>query len=248
MPEARGSPPTASAGVISSEAAGTARPLGPPGLIERAAPALFLTFWSSGFVAAKIGLDGAEPITFLALRFVIVTALLLAIALLLRRPWPRRPSEIGHLLLIGLVMQALYFGTAYLAFDSGVTAGGLALIVGMQPVVTVILATWWLGERVRPPQIAGLALGVMGVVLVLGEKLAAGLGTPRALRWPACRCSRSRQAHSTRSASAPPSTSGPAARCNSPSLPWPRPSSRSSSRTTASPGRRPSPGRWPISC
>jgi len=177
MPEARGSPPTASAGVISSEAAGTARPLGPPGLIERAAPALFLTFWSSGFVAAKIGLDGAEPITFLALRFVIVTALLLAIALLLRRPWPRRPHEIGHLLVIGLVMQALYFGTAYLAFDSGVTAGGLALIVGMQPVVTVILATWWLGERVRPPQIAGLALGAMGVVLVLGEKLAAGLGT-----------------------------------------------------------------------
>ena len=178
MPEASGSPPTPSAGVISSEAASTARPLGPPGLIERAAPALFLTFWSSGFVAAKIGLDGAEPITFLALRFVIVTALLLAIALLLRRPWPRRPSEIGHLLVIGLVMQALYFGTAYVAFDSGITAGGLALIVGMQPVVTVMLASWWLGERVRAPQVAGLALGVMGVVLVLGEKLAAGLGTP----------------------------------------------------------------------
>ena len=178
MPKASGSPPTPSAGVISSEAAGTARPLGPPGLIDRAAPALFLIFWSSGFVAAKIGLDGAEPITFLALRFVIVTALLLAIAVMLRRPWPRRPSEIGHLLLIGLVMQALYFGTAYVAFDSGVTAGGLALIVGMQPVVTVILAAWWLGERVRPPQIAGLALGAMGVVLVLGEKLAAGLGTP----------------------------------------------------------------------
>ena len=162
MQEARGSPPTLSAGVISSEAASTARPLGPPGLIERAAPALFLTFWSSGFVAAKLGLDGAEPITFLALRFVIVTALLLAIAVLLRRPWPRRPSEIGHLLVIGLVMQALYFGTAYLAFDSGVTAGGLALIVGMQPVATVILATWWLGERVRAPQIAGLALGRHG--------------------------------------------------------------------------------------
>lgn len=171
-------PPNRSAGVISSEAAGSARPLGPPGLIERAAPALFLTFWSSGFVAAKIGLEGAEPLTFLALRFVIVTALLLTIAVLLRRPWPRRPSQIGHLLVVGVVMQAIYFGTAYLAFDSGVTAGGLALIVGMQPVVTVILATWWLGERVRLPQIAGLALGVTGVVMVLAEKLATGLGTP----------------------------------------------------------------------
>lgn len=135
-------------------------------------------FWSSGFVAAKIGLDGAAPLTFLALRFVIVTVLLLGIALLLRAPWPRRPQEIGHLVVIGLVMQALYFGAAYLAFAGGVTAGGLALIVGMQPVVTVVAAGWWLGERVRLPQVVGLVLGVLGVVLVLGEKLAAGLGTP----------------------------------------------------------------------
>jgi drug/metabolite transporter (DMT)-like permease len=150
----------------------------PSGLVERAAPALFLLFWSSGFVAAKLGLEGAEPITFLALRFVIVTALMLVIALALRAPWPRRPAEIGHILVVGLIMQALYFSAAYLAFDAGVTAGGLALIVGMQPVVTAVLAAPWLGERVRPLQMLGLVLGVLGVVMVLGEKLQAGLGTP----------------------------------------------------------------------
>lgn len=152
--------------------------LSPSGLVERAAPALFLLFWSSGFVAAKLGLEGAEPITFLALRFAIVTALMLAIALALRAPWPRRPAEIGHILVIGLVMQAIYFSAAYIAFDAGVTAGGLALIVGMQPVVTAVLAAPWLGERVRPLQVLGLVLGVLGIVMVLGEKLAAGLGTP----------------------------------------------------------------------
>jgi drug/metabolite transporter (DMT)-like permease len=149
-----------------------------PGPIERAAPGLFLLFWSSGFVAAKVGLEGAEPITFLALRFCIVTVLLLAIALAMRAPWPRRPAEIGHILVVGLIMQAIYFGAAYLAFDAGVTAGGLALIVGMQPVVTAVIAAPLLGERVRPLQIAGLVLGVLGIVLVLGEKLGAGLGTP----------------------------------------------------------------------
>lgn len=149
-----------------------------PGPIERAAPALFLLFWSSGFVAAKLGLEGAEPITFLALRFCIVTVLLLAIALLMGAPWPRRPDVIGHILVTGLIMQAVYFGAAYLAFDAGVTAGGLALIVGMQPVVTAVLAAPLLGERVTPLKVLGLVLGVAGIVLVLAEKLAAGLGTP----------------------------------------------------------------------
>jgi drug/metabolite transporter (DMT)-like permease len=149
-----------------------------PGPIERAAPALFLLFWSSGFVAAKLGLEGAAPITFLALRFCIVTVLMLAIVLATRAPWPRRPAEIGHILVVGLIMQAIYFSAAYLAFDAGVTAGGLALIVGMQPVVTAVLAAPWLGERVRPLQILGLVLGVAGIVLVLGEKLGAGLGSP----------------------------------------------------------------------
>lgn len=149
-----------------------------PGPVERVAPALFLLFWSSGFVAAKLGLEGAEPITFLALRFCIVTVLMLAIASVLGAPWPRRPAVIGHILVVGLIMQAVYFGAAYLAFDAGVTAGGLALIVGMQPVVTAVLAAPLLGERVRPWQVLGLVLGVVGIVMVLGEKLAAGLGTP----------------------------------------------------------------------
>lgn len=152
-------------------------PLAAPGPIERAAPFLFLLFWSSGFVAAKVGLEGAAPVTFLALRFVIVAVLMLAIALVLRRPWPRRRPEIGHIVMTGLVMQALYFSTAYLAFDAGVTAGGLALIVGMQPVLTAVIAAGWLGERLRWPQLVGLALGVTGIVLVLAEKLGAGLGS-----------------------------------------------------------------------
>jgi drug/metabolite transporter (DMT)-like permease len=170
----------AMAGAISeADAAGSsAARVTAPGPVERAAPALFLLFWSSGFVAAKLGLEGAAPITFLALRFCIVTVLMLAIALALGAPWPRRPALIGHILVTGLIMQAIYFSAAYLAFDAGVTAGGLALIVGMQPVVTACLAAPFLGERVRWVQVLGLVLGVAGIVLVLAEKLGAGLGSP----------------------------------------------------------------------
>ncbi|MCB1990817.1 MAG: DMT family transporter [Geminicoccaceae bacterium] len=151
--------------------------LPPKGLVERAAPTLFLIFWSSGFVAAKAGLEGAAPLTFLSLRFSIVTALMLAIALVLRAPWPSTRAELRHLVVLGLVIQAIYFGCSYLAFGAGITAGGLALIVGMQPVLTAVVAVPLLGERFRPVQLLGLALGVAGTALVLHEKLAAGVGT-----------------------------------------------------------------------
>ncbi len=151
--------------------------LPPKGLVERAAPTLFLIFWSSGFVAAKAGLEGAAPLTFLSLRFLIVTVLMLAIALVLRAPWPRTRGEVRHLVVLGLIMQAIYFSCSYLAFGAGITAGGLALIVGMQPVLTVVVAVPLLGERFRPVQMLGLALGVAGTVLVLHEKLTAGVGT-----------------------------------------------------------------------
>jgi len=148
-----------------------------PALIDRTAPGLFLVFWSSGFVGAKVGLTGAEPLTFLALRFAIVALILVVLALSLGARWPRQPAEIGHILMTGLLMQAIYFGACYIGFAAGVTAGGLALIVGMQPVVTACIAAPMLGERVRPVQILGLVLGAAGVALVLQEKLGEGLGT-----------------------------------------------------------------------
>jgi drug/metabolite transporter (DMT)-like permease len=51
-------------------------------------------------------------------------------------------------------------------------AGVSALITGLQPVFTAFLSTWLLRERVTPVQWAGLALGLAGVLLVVGERIA----------------------------------------------------------------------------
>lgn len=53
-------------------------------------PALFVIFWSTGFIAGKLGLGSAAPFTMLLIRFVIVVVLLTVIALVMRAPWPRR--------------------------------------------------------------------------------------------------------------------------------------------------------------
>lgn len=147
------------------------------------APGLFVLFWSSGFVAAKGGLAGAEPLTFLALRFVLVTAIMALAASALRSPWPRGRREIGHLAVTGLLMQAAYFGAVYQSFAAGIGAGALALILSLQPLITACVATLFLGERLDGRQWLGLALGVVGVVLVLAGRLASGPGTGGGIAW-----------------------------------------------------------------
>jgi drug/metabolite transporter (DMT)-like permease len=134
-------------------------------------PALFVLLWSTGFVFAKLGIAYAEPFTFLALRFAIVTALTGAVALGMRAPWPRTPREIGHFAVTGLLMHGLYLGGTYAAIDAGVPAGIAALIVGVQPLLTATVVGPVLGERVRALQWVGLVLGFAGVALVMWEKL-----------------------------------------------------------------------------
>ena len=150
----------------------------PSRLLSLGIPALFEVLWSSGFIAAKAGLQAADPLTFLALRFALVTVLMLVIVLATRPPWPRTWGEVGHIAIAGALMQAVYFGGAWVSMSTGVGAGTAALIVCMQPIFTAIAAGPMLGERVGARQWAGLGLGFLGVALVVERKLELGLGTP----------------------------------------------------------------------
>ena len=70
-------------------------------------PALFVVLWSSGFIAAKAGLQAADPLTFLALRFALVTILMLGVVALSRAPWPAPGGEVGPIAVAGALMQAV---------------------------------------------------------------------------------------------------------------------------------------------
>ncbi|MDE4142237.1 DMT family transporter [Phaeobacter gallaeciensis] len=140
-----------------------------------AAPVLFVFLWSTGFIGAKYGLPHAEPMTFAALRFGIVTALVTFWALVSRAAWPR-PRLAFHAGLIGVLMHAGFMGTTFVAISFGVEAGTAALIAALQPILSTLLARPLLGEKTRPRQWLGLCLGLLGVLLVVGNKLTAGLG------------------------------------------------------------------------
>jgi drug/metabolite transporter (DMT)-like permease len=134
------------------------------------APILFVLLWSTGFVGAKLGLPYAEPFTFLWVRMVLVVGLLGGLAWLLRSPWPKGWALNLHIGVSGLLLHAGYLGGVFFAISRGMPAGLSALIVGLQPILTAVLAQLLLRERVNAVQWAGLWLGLVGVGLVVGEK------------------------------------------------------------------------------
>lgn len=148
-----------------------------------AAPALFVCLWATGFIGGKLGLPYAEPLTFLLLRFIAVLLVLLPIAFILRAPWPQRGAEWGHTAVAGLLVHAGYLGGVFSAIDQGLSAGLTALIVGMQPLLTAVLAALWFKDTVTRRQWTGLALGFAGVVLVVSDKIGLNAGDASAVGW-----------------------------------------------------------------
>jgi drug/metabolite transporter (DMT)-like permease len=138
------------------------------------APLLFVVLWSTGFIGAKLGLPDCEPLTLLTLRYAAVLVLMGAVALATRAPWPASTMQWVHIGVSGLLIHAVYLGGVFTAIRLGLPAGVTALVVGLQPVLTALGAALLLGERVRPTQWAGLALGLAGVVLVVARKVQGG--------------------------------------------------------------------------
>jgi drug/metabolite transporter (DMT)-like permease len=138
-------------------------------LAVAAAPMLFVLLWSTGFIGARLGLPYVEPLTFLAVRMVFVVLVMAAIAFIARAAWPD-PREIGHSFAAGSLVHGLYLGGVFIAISQGVPAGISALIPGLQPILTSTIANRFMGETVSRVQWLGLALGLVGVVMVLHDR------------------------------------------------------------------------------
>ncbi len=145
-------------------------------MLARLTPLLFVLLWSTGFIGAKLGLPHAEPLSFLLVRYVAVIALMSAIALAMRAPWPRDPRQWLHIGVSGLLVHAVYLGGVFIAIGKGLPAGVASLVVGLQPLLTAVGAGQLLGETVLPRQWLGLVLGLSGVALVVSGKLGTGFG------------------------------------------------------------------------
>lgn len=145
-------------------------------LLQRYAPLLFVLLWSTGFIGARLGLPHAEPLTFLLLRYAVVIVLLAAVAAVMRAPWPKTARAWLHIGVSGVLVHAIYLGGVFVAISRGLPAGVSSVVVGIQPLLTAAVAGWLLGESVTRKQWLGLALGFLGVVLVVQAKFGMEFG------------------------------------------------------------------------
>ncbi|MBC7484463.1 MAG: DMT family transporter [Rhizobacter sp.] len=153
-------------------------------------PWVFVLIWSTGFVVARFGMPHAPPFSFLSMRFALSLACFLVWIALAGIEWPRTVSQWMHLAVVGALLHAGYLGGVWAAVKSGIGAGTVALIVGLQPVLTAMWITWSSTgsssgssanverARVTGRQWFGLALGLGGLALVVWHKLGGGEVTP----------------------------------------------------------------------
>jgi drug/metabolite transporter (DMT)-like permease len=142
-------------------------------LSKRLIPPLFVLLWATGFIGARYAMPWAEPFTFLAARFALAFALLAALLVVWRSHAGARLADAMHAVIAGVLMHGIYLGGVFWAIHRGMPAGISALIVGLQPLITAILAGRLLGEKILPRHWLGLALGFVGVVIVLSPKFGA---------------------------------------------------------------------------
>ncbi|WP_027231360.1 DMT family transporter [Phyllobacterium sp. UNC302MFCol5.2] len=133
-------------------------------------PALFVLLWATGFIGARYAMPYMEPFLFLTLRFLIAGTILGVWVALTGNAWPGRRGAM-HAIIAGCLIHGVYLGAVFWAIHQGLPAGMSALVVGLQPLITALIAGVALGETIQPRHWAGLAVGFAGVAMVLWPKL-----------------------------------------------------------------------------
>lgn len=138
--------------------------------LAKFAPAIFVLLWSTGFIGSKLGAPYIDPMVFLTVRFAAVLPILFGIGFFLVKTWPTTGRAIAHCIVTGALVHGIYLGGVFWAIKQGMPAGASAIIVGLQPVLTGIIAVGMLCEVITRKHWISMAIGLAGLGLVLGPK------------------------------------------------------------------------------
>ena len=135
-----------------------------------AAPAIFVFLWATGFIGSRLSAPYAEPLSFLTIRFAVAAAVLIAVGFAMGARWPDRRTAL-HAMVVGALVHGGYLAGVFWSIWKGMPAAVAALIVGLQPLATALLAGLLIGERVTVRHWLGLAAGLAGIGLVVAPHL-----------------------------------------------------------------------------
>jgi drug/metabolite transporter (DMT)-like permease len=143
---------------------------------------ILAALWGGSFLFMRVAVPAFGPVALVALR-VAGAALLLAPLLAARGEWPALARHWRPIAVVGLTNSALPFFFAYAALS--IPAGVSAIFNSATPLFSALLGWLWLGDRLTPARVGGLAIGFAGVVWIAGYK--AGFAADTTL-WPVLAC------------------------------------------------------------
>ena len=139
---------------------------------------LFVLIWATGFIVAGIVAGRADPLTFLTARHAFSIAVFVGLSFAAKAAWPRDGKSWRDAMVTGMLLHGVYIGGVFWAVDRGLGAGLTGLVTALSPLLTAALAIPLLHERLIARQWLGIAIGVVGVGLILAPKMAGAEGVP----------------------------------------------------------------------
>ena len=132
----------------------------------------FVVIWASGFIVARLAAPHGDPFTFLSFRYGLSILVFVIASAAIGASWPRDWASWRDALIAGILLHGLYIGGVFWAIWHGLPAGVTALVTGLHPLITAALAIPLLREHVNSRQWMGIAMGFVGVGLVVAPALA----------------------------------------------------------------------------
>ena len=131
--------------------------------------------YALGYPIGALAVAAMTPMAALVLRFSLAASILAIWTVLVKAPWPRG-AQFGHVVVAGLLIQAVQFCSLYEALQLGSPAVLGAVAIAMNPVTTAILGAVFLREPLGPRRLAALTLGVVAVLAACAGRLMSAHG------------------------------------------------------------------------
>jgi len=131
-------------------------------------PFIFVLLWSSAFITTLPIVLNSDPFSALAFRFFFVAVCFFIYSTIKNIKIKVNFRNILNSFSTGILFHGFYLGGVFYAIFVGLPTSIVALIVTLQPVLTNILAGYFLNEEVNVYQWIGIILGFAGAVMVIG--------------------------------------------------------------------------------
>lgn len=132
-------------------------------------PLLFIFLWSSAYIAVQFSSVHVEPATFVLVRSATTALILFIIVLVVGAGWPTRWEDFSHSMVVGILIHGVYAGGFFATIYLGINVVLSALIFSLQPILTTLLSSMFLGEKITSKKAGGILAGFFGVSIVILE-------------------------------------------------------------------------------